>query len=101
MKVRLFFEWRHFWVGIHIDKEDRSVYICPVPMLGIKISLSIYAIRNLRRTLLPHYVIISSKTGQPFGCSCGRKGRDAMLNEEPGSITKRILRKKCPICKGE
>jgi hypothetical protein len=33
----LFFEPRDLWVGIYIDTWGRRIYICPVPMFGLRI----------------------------------------------------------------
>lgn len=38
MKIKPFFRWCDLWVGVYIDTEGKSVYMCPVPMFGIKIS---------------------------------------------------------------
>lgn len=50
MKVKVFFAWYDFWVGGFYDRDTRTLYICPVPMVVIKIS------RPLRRinTDAPH-----------------------------------------------
>lgn len=36
--ARLFFAYFDLWVGLFYSKKDRAVYICPIPMFGIKIS---------------------------------------------------------------
>ena len=33
-----FFRWYDLWVGVFIDTKNQAIYICPVPMFGIKIS---------------------------------------------------------------
>lgn len=38
-KVDLIFAWYDIWVGIFIDKKKRVVYVFPIPMFGIKITL--------------------------------------------------------------
>lgn len=38
MKIKPFFKWFDFWVGVYIDRPGRAVYICPLPMVGVKIS---------------------------------------------------------------
>jgi hypothetical protein len=35
--ISLFFRWYDLWVGVYIDTENQNIYICPVPMLGVKI----------------------------------------------------------------
>lgn len=37
MQAKLFFRWFDFWIGCYIDKANKAIYICPVPMVGIKI----------------------------------------------------------------
>lgn len=32
-----FFRWYDLWIGAFIDTKKRAIYICPVPMFGIKI----------------------------------------------------------------
>jgi len=39
MRVKLFFRWYDLWVGMYIDINDKCLYICPIPMFGIKIKL--------------------------------------------------------------
>lgn len=34
----LFFRWYDFWIGAYIDTTNHAIYICPVPMLGVKIT---------------------------------------------------------------
>lgn len=37
MRLNFFFRWFDLWVGAYVDLPNRAVYICPLPMLGIKI----------------------------------------------------------------
>lgn len=37
MKITPFFRWYDLWIGIYIDRKNRTVYICPIPMVGIKV----------------------------------------------------------------
>lgn len=39
MKITPFFRWYDLWIGIYIDTATRAIYICPVPMLGVKVQL--------------------------------------------------------------
>jgi hypothetical protein len=32
-----FFKWYDFWIGVYIDTENDMLYICPIPMFGLKI----------------------------------------------------------------
>jgi hypothetical protein len=36
--VRLFFRWYDLWIGAYWDRHSRTLYVCPVPMLGVAIS---------------------------------------------------------------
>lgn len=38
MKISLFFRWYDLWIGAYIDRANSAVYICPIPMFGVKIS---------------------------------------------------------------
>lgn len=38
MKVSVSFAWYDFWVGWFYDRRKRALYICPLPMLVIKIT---------------------------------------------------------------
>jgi len=37
MKIEPFFRWYDLWVGAFVDTSKKAVYICPVPMFGVKI----------------------------------------------------------------
>jgi hypothetical protein len=37
MSVTPFFRWYDLWIGAYVDTKARTVYICPLPMIGIKI----------------------------------------------------------------
>lgn len=39
MVIEPFFRWYDLWVGAFIDTKNQTVYICPVPCIGIKIVL--------------------------------------------------------------
>ena len=39
MKITPFFRWYDIWVGAFIDTKKRTVYICPFPMIGVKVEL--------------------------------------------------------------
>lgn len=38
MKASLFFRWYDLWVGAYYDAKNKALYLCPVPMFGIKIT---------------------------------------------------------------
>lgn len=37
MKLTTFFRWYDLWIGAYWDREHRTLYVCPVPMLGVRI----------------------------------------------------------------
>lgn len=38
MRIRPFFRWYDLWIGVYVDMKNRSVYICPIPALGVKVT---------------------------------------------------------------
>lgn len=39
MSIRVIFRWFDLWVGAFIDRPRRTVYLFPLPMLGVRIQL--------------------------------------------------------------
>jgi len=39
LRVTPFFRWYDIWIGAFIDVSKRTIYVCPLPMLGLKIEL--------------------------------------------------------------
>lgn len=37
MKVKLLFEWFDICVGFYYDRKNKSLYILPIPFVGIKV----------------------------------------------------------------
>lgn len=37
MRITPFFRWYDVWIGVYIDTKQRAIFICPLPMVGIKI----------------------------------------------------------------
>ena len=35
--MKIFFAWFDFWVGAYYDRERQTLYVCPLPMLVIRI----------------------------------------------------------------
>lgn len=40
MSVMPFFRWFDLWIGVYVDVANRAVYVCPVPMFGLKVQLA-------------------------------------------------------------
>jgi hypothetical protein len=38
MTAKLMFCWFDFWIGAYWDREARALYLCPVPMVVVKIA---------------------------------------------------------------
>jgi hypothetical protein len=38
MTINPFFRWYDLWVGIYIDTKGKAVYVCPLPMVGVKVA---------------------------------------------------------------
>ena len=38
--IRVFFAWYDFWIGAYWDRDLRALFICLLPMLGIRIQFS-------------------------------------------------------------
>lgn len=38
MRFTAFFRWYDLWVGAYWDRVNRDLYVCPLPMLGVKLS---------------------------------------------------------------
>lgn len=36
-RIRPFFAWYDFWMGLFIDQKKRQIYFFPLPMLGFQI----------------------------------------------------------------
>lgn len=49
--ARLFFAWYDVWIGAYWDQKNRLLYICPVPMIGVRITVPRSPTRRLRSRL--------------------------------------------------
>ncbi len=38
-RLSLFFRWYDLWIGAYYDTKNRVLYVCPIPMFGLKIQL--------------------------------------------------------------
>lgn len=38
--IRPFFRWYDLWVGAYWDRANRTLYVCPLPMIGVKVVVS-------------------------------------------------------------
>jgi hypothetical protein len=39
-RVRFFFRWYDLWIGAYYDRDQRALYVCPLPMLGVRFGRS-------------------------------------------------------------
>ena len=37
MTVRVFLAWYDLWVGAYIDRPGRTLYLCPLPCLVVRV----------------------------------------------------------------
>lgn len=37
MRISIFFRWFDLWVGAYVDMPNRTLYVCPLPTLGLKV----------------------------------------------------------------
>ena len=40
MLIRPFFRWYDLWIGAYWDRANRTLYVCPLPMIGVKVVVS-------------------------------------------------------------
>lgn len=38
-RVRVFFAWYDLWVGAYYDRNEKTLYICPLPTLVFRVLL--------------------------------------------------------------
>jgi hypothetical protein len=39
MKISIVIAWYDLWIGAYYDRKTRSLYVLPIPCIGVKISL--------------------------------------------------------------
>jgi hypothetical protein len=39
MRISLFFRWYDLWIGAYWDAQKRTLYLCPLPMVGVRVTL--------------------------------------------------------------
>jgi hypothetical protein len=37
MKISVFFRWYDLWIGAYWDRKTKALYVCLLPMVGLKI----------------------------------------------------------------
>lgn len=37
--IRFFFAWYDWWIGAYWDRSNRLLYLCPLPMVGVKLRI--------------------------------------------------------------
>ena len=45
MRVRPFFRWYDLWIGAYWDRANRTLYVCPLPCVGVRIEFARPAFR--------------------------------------------------------
>ena len=46
MKASVFFRWYDLWVGAYWDRSSRTLYVCPLPTVGLKVVFKKGSSRN-------------------------------------------------------
>ena len=36
--IQFIFAWYRLWIGIYIDRKGQTIYLLPLPMMGLRIS---------------------------------------------------------------
>lgn len=37
IRVEPFFRWYDLWIGAYWDRATKTLYVCPLPMVGVRI----------------------------------------------------------------
>ncbi len=37
MSIRPFFAWYDLWIGAYWNSETETLYVCPLPMVGLRV----------------------------------------------------------------
>ena len=48
MKIRIFFAWYDIWIGFYWNNLVKTLYICPIPMICIRISFLDWHLKRQR-----------------------------------------------------
>lgn len=80
-KARLFFAWYDWWIGAYWDRKDRLLYLCPLPMVGLKVVIPRDWARKFREhwAFIPFVAIISVMTGLSLGAVIFHKQLQPMV----------------------
>lgn len=79
--ARLFFAWYDVWIGAYWDQKNRLLYLCPVPMFGVRITVPKSPTRRLRSRLafvkrpwvfVPALVVAGAAVGLDLGMVLSR-----------------------------
>lgn len=38
-RVSVFFRWYDLWIGAYYDRNAHALYVCPLPMIGVRVVL--------------------------------------------------------------
>jgi hypothetical protein len=57
--VTPFFRWYDLWIGAYWDRDAKVLYVCPLPMIGLKIKMP------FRRGKVPSWTSPPSSKDKP------------------------------------
>lgn len=70
MKIKFMFAWYDLWIGLFWDSKKRAIYIFPIPMFGVRITIlgrRCYVVRKGGRFYRPNdqgYTLLISEAGR-------------------------------------
>jgi len=68
IKINTFFRWYDIWVGFYIDKSKKTLYFCPLPMIGLKIDFRTIQEKN---TEIVWKIMQHQANGMAHPLTCG------------------------------
>ena len=68
MKAKIIFKWFDFWIGLFWDKKHKSLYLFPIPTVGVKIDMPIKCNRcgNILKKYEPFWECTDCSANQKF-----------------------------------
>lgn len=67
MTIKLLFAWYDLWIGFYYDRKNKSLYIFPIPMVGIVIKPKIENTPERKPVFCPINTMLLTKDGRKTG----------------------------------